>query len=315
MPFTKVVVYKFYSLLGHACRVLLNLFSSAPLNKQRELSDTNLLFFCGKKGARMLKPVLLSIYNRWEKIPNITIVTDGTPEEYIAGCIRFWPFPYEIKPWTEAREYHRQRGRHTLLKFADNTVFGKKLCAILAEGETKPTLYCDTDVLWFSDPILPDTHSRAVTFRMSTDNAHTYSKTLITGLKAESLLSEEPLNAGVIFISGSVYDHPGFFERITDVLQYAKEGVAEQTAFALASIEYGDRWTLENIIISTEDIHWPFIPRYFYHYYEPLFARHHVLTKNSWFWRDALYLFLFRKKKKAIQPVKARKPAVHQYEQ
>ena len=279
------------------------------------MSDVNLLFFSGKKGARMLKPVLLSIYRRWEKIPRITIVSDGTPREYIASCMRFWPFPYEIKSWTESQEYHRQRGRLTLLKFADNSVFGKKLCAILAEGESKPTLYCDTDVLWFSDPTLPEPLPGSFTFRMSTDNAHTYSKPFIETLDVQYIYSEKPLNAGVIFISGSVYDKPGFFERIAAELQYAKVGVAEQTAFALMAIEMGDRWTLENIMVNTKDIHWPVIPRYFYHYYDQFFARHHVLTKNSWFWRDALYLFLFKRKKIASQPVKDRKPVVHAYEQ
>jgi len=55
----------------------------------------------------------------------------------------------------------------------------------------------------------------------------------------------------------------------------------------------GDRWTLDEILLTTGDVHWPIIPKYLFSGNH--FARHHVVTKHSWFWRDALYILLFKK--------------------
>lgn len=295
--FTETFVYKFYSLLGHICRILLNVFSSFPLKKTKPVSDLNLLLFSGKKGASMIKPVLLSIYNRWNTIPYITLVTDGTPKEEMARSLKFWPYPYQIKSWEETADFHKKKGRIHLAKYAEEDVYGRKLTSILAEGEVRPTLFCDTDVLWFSEPRLPELHDGVLAFRMSADDAPHYNMTLLNALNRHDILTKKPLNAGVIFVSGSVYDHAGIFEQIDkEILPAAKiEIFAEQTTLSILTQEFGDSWSLDEIFLSTEDKHWPFIPGYFFQRREPLFARHHVVTKNSWFWRDALYLFLFKR--------------------
>jgi hypothetical protein len=298
--FKETIVYKFYSAWGHFFKFLLNVFSLRKLSANREISDLNLLFFCGLKGAKMLKPVLLSIYYRWEKIPNLTIVSDGTPEEYISRYMKFWPFPYQIKMWTEAATHFQEKGKTHLVRYAEKNIMGRKLISILAEGEARPTLYCDTDVLWFAEPSLPaNLPGKSFTMRMSADNVHCYSHSLIKELKAERLFDKKPLNAGVMYISGSVFENFKGFERIAEALPSYSEFVSEQTTFALIAEELGDTWSLEDIMVSTEDIHWPIIPGYFFQN-KNFFARHHVLTKNSWFWRDALYLVLFKRKQNPV---------------
>jgi hypothetical protein len=233
----------------------------------------------------------------------VTIVTDGTPKELMAETLKFWPFPLEIKSWEDCAAHFHRTGHSTLVKVAEHDVFGKKFISILAEAELKPTLYCDTDVLWFSEPTIPQLGNRAFTFRMSSDNLHYYNIPFLQAMNEEELMVNNPLNAGVIFISGSLFDHSEFSERMEDVLSRAKGHFLDQTAFAMIAKHYGDTWTLDDIMVSIEDIHWPIIPKYFWHKYDTLFARHHVLTKNSWFWRDALYLFLTRRSNKNKQPV------------
>lgn len=98
---TKIIVYKFYSLLGRSCRILFSAFSAKKLVPEKEVSDLNLLLFTGLKGGKMLKAVLISIYNTWEKIPLLTVVTDGTPIEIIEEHLKFWPYPYKVKTWED----------------------------------------------------------------------------------------------------------------------------------------------------------------------------------------------------------------------
>jgi len=72
------------------------------------------------------------------------------------------------------------------------------------------------------------------------------------------------------------------------------EPFSEQTTFALLADRFGDTWTLEEIILTTKDVHWPLLPRYLFSGTQ--FARHHVATKHSWFWRDALFILFLKNK-------------------
>jgi hypothetical protein len=305
---SSIIVYKAYSLLGHACRILFSLFSAKKLRPEKEVSDINLLFFSGQKGAKMLKAVILSVHQTWEKVPHITIITDGTPVAIIEKQLAFWPYPYTLKTWEDAAAFHQDKGRHSLIEWSRINVFAKKLLSILAEAEARPTLYCDTDILWFAEPRLPEpqltesgspaSHSpettTGFTMRMSRDNTHCYHMPLIRYLNRHDMLEKPAWNAGLIYLSGSPYDHYKDFGQLMDFVKIFNEGHSEQLTFALMADRLGDSWTLDEVIINTRDLHWPLIPRYYFSGSQ--FARHHVLTKNSWFWRDALYILLFKGK-------------------
>jgi hypothetical protein len=288
-----IIVYKFYSLLGHICRILFSVFSPKKIIPKKGVSNIHLLLFSGQKGTQMIKPVLMSVYNTWEKIPFITIVTDGMPVENVERVMKFWPYPYKVKSWEESAAFHLERDRHSLVAWARINIFSRKLLAILAEAELRPTLYCDTDVLWFAEPRLPAVNN-GFTMRISQDNIHTYYMPLLRWLNRHDMLDKPALNAGLIFLSGTPYDNYKNFGQLIDIAQFFNEGSAEQLVFALIADQLGDTWTPEEIIVNIRDLHWPLIPSYFFSGNH--FARHHVLTKNSWFWRDALYILLFKKK-------------------
>jgi len=296
---TSFIVYKFYSLLGHACKGLFVLFSSGKLDPSKEVSDLKLVFFCGKKGAGMLKAVILSVYRRWEKVPVISIVTDGTDPEIIKKYMKFWPFPYQVKTYEACADFHLARGRKSLVEWARINIFARKLISILAEAEVGPTLYCDTDLLWFAEPRLPEI-TGGLTLRMSQDNVLSYPTQLLDALGRQDMMQKPAMNAGLLFISGSPYDHYPQFEQLIDqVKNYCVErseerGFSEQMVFALLTDRLGDTWSPEEVIINTRDLYWPLIPSYLFSGHQ--FARHHVLTKHSWFWRDALFIILSKKK-------------------
>jgi hypothetical protein len=300
---TSIVVKKFYNLLGHTCRFAFTLGFPRKLSADKPTSATNLILFCGYRGAPMLKAVLLSIYYNWNSIPILTLISDGTPKEVLQSALQFWPYPYEIKSWEDCAAWHHTKGRQAIIDFARVNPYARKLLSVLAEAEQKPVFYCDTDVLWFAEPRLPLPAEASAKegpspdgciMRISRDNMHCYHLPAIRYLNREDLLEKPAINCGVIYLSGSVYDHYPDFEELTQFMRIFNEPFSEQTTFALLADKLGDTWTLEEIILSTKDIHWPLIPRYLFSGTQT--ARHHVATKRSWFWRDALFILLRKNK-------------------
>jgi hypothetical protein len=153
---TSIFVKRFYNLLGHTCRFAFTLAFPRRLSADKPLADIGLLLFSGHKGAKMMKAVLLSIYYNWNKIPRLTVISDGTPINVLQEALRFWPYPYEIKSWEDCAAWHRTRDRQAIIDFARVNPYARKLLSLLAEAEQKPVFYCDTDVLWFAEPRLPD---------------------------------------------------------------------------------------------------------------------------------------------------------------
>lgn len=290
---SSILVYKFYSLLGHGCRLAFTLLSRGRLPATKPVSDTRLMLFCGRKGARMLKAVLLSICYNWEKIPRLTLISDGTPKEVLEAALKFWPYPHEVKSWEDCAAWHRAKGRPSIIDFARVNPYARKMLSLLAEAESGPVFYCDTDVLWFGEPRLPDPAAgNGCTMRISRDNMHCYHPPAIRWLDRQDLMDKPAINCGVVYLSGSVYDNYPGFEELMRFMRIFNEPFSEQTTFALLADRLGDTWTLEEIVISTNDRHWPLIPRYLFSGGPT--ARHHVSTKHSWFWRDALFILLFK---------------------
>jgi hypothetical protein len=244
----------------------------------------------------MLKAVLLSIYYNWQRVPRLTLVSDGTPKEVLEAALRFWPFPYEIKSWEDCAAWHRSKGRQAIIDFARVNPYARKMLSVLALAESRPVFYCDTDVLWFAEPRLPaPAPGNGCVMRISRDNMHCYHPPAIRYLDRQDLMDKPAINCGIVYLSGSVYDNYPGFEQLMQFMRIFNEPFSEQTTFALLADQLGDTWSEEEIILSTADIHWPLIPRYLFSGTQ--LARHHVATKHSWFWRDALFIILLKRKK------------------
>ncbi len=296
---SSIVIWKFYKVLGNGFRLAFTLAAPKRLPANRTVGGTELLIFSGYRGAKMMKALLLSVYYNWDKIPRVTIVSDGTPKEALEAAMQFWPYPYEIKHWEECAAWHRAKGHPAIIDFARVNLFARKLLSILAEAEQHPVIYCDTDVLWFGQPRLPEPSPERCTMRISSDNMHCYHLPAIRYLNRQDMLEKPAVNAGLVYLAGSVYDHYHNFEELLQFMRIFDEGPAEQLTFAMIADRLGDIWTPEEIILTTKDIHWPLFPRYLFSGTQS--ARHHVATKHSWFWRDALFILL-RKHKNRRRP-------------
>ncbi len=53
--------------------------------------------------------------------------------------------------WQELRDFHKDKGRFELAEYAEKHIFGRKLCVTLAMAEKTRVLWCDCDILFFSD--------------------------------------------------------------------------------------------------------------------------------------------------------------------
>jgi hypothetical protein len=291
---TSILIKRFYNLLGHSCRFAFTLAFPRKLSADKPLADTDLLLFSGYRGAKMIKAVLLSIYYNWDKIPRLTLVSDGTPKEILEAALRFWPYPCEIKSWEECADWHRKKSHQGIIDFAHVNPYARKLLSVLAEAEQRPVFYCDTDVLWFAEPRLPAPTAGRCIMRISRDDTHCYHPPAIRYLNREDLMEKPAINCGIVYLSGSVYDHYPGFEALMQFMRIFNEPFSEQTTFALLADRLGDTWSPDEIILTTKDLHWPLIPRYLFSGTQS--ARHHVATKHSWFWRDALFILLRKNK-------------------
>jgi hypothetical protein len=288
--------YHFYALLGRLFRITFSILTRRKLAADKPLSDFSLVLFSGHKGSRMIKAVLLSIYYRWEKIPPVILVSDGTPKEALQAVMQFWPYPFEIKSWEDCAAFHQEKGRQSIVEFSRVNIFARKLLSVLAEAEIRPVLYCDTDVIWLAEPRLPVTApGKSCSMRISTDIVHCYHIPAIRWLNRPDLLEKPAINAGVVYMSGPVYEEYTGFDEIMGFMKIFDEGPAEQMSFALLADRLGDTWSLEEIYLNITDTHWPLLPGYLFS--GKAFARHHVATKHSWFWRDILLIVLFKRKK------------------
>jgi hypothetical protein len=226
----------------------------------------------------------------WDKIPaKVIVISDGSWDlKDGARYIDFWPGEIIFESWHESAQYHKNKGRNFLYSYASGHVFGKKLSAILRHGELGPTIYADTDVLWFKSPFKElDTECA---LRLTIDNSYNYDLNLVTILNGHSVLIRPPINAGVVYINGNMFLRSTILEHAIEIVAGKPDHFSEQTILALLADELGATWPLERITASIDDIFWPLYPSY-KRDYKNLIARHYVWAMKWLFWRDYYLLY------------------------
>ena len=126
---------------------------------------------------------------------------------------------------------------------------------------------------------------------MSQDIEHCYSDLMLNHLDEFLIKKKNPLNAGVIYISGDFSKYPKW-EHLCKYLETNADNRTEQTGFAILSSYFGEVWSNNEIFLEVNDMSSVFS----YRFYKNFVARHYVNTKQWLFWRDFL-LFLIVKLK------------------
>ena len=256
----------------------------------RPVSTFKLVFFCGSM-VEYLNASLVSVYKNWDTIPEIIIVTDGTPTELIKNKLIKWPQKIEIQTWEYCCKGINYQGKDELYQYAAKNIWGKKFSSICYYSEKYPILYSDTDILWFAPPIIED-FKKGTIIKMCQDVGYYYSTLLLDALQQQHIFNYTPLNAGLIYANGNISSFPQW-QQLTNYLVQNPEHFSEQTAFAILNNYFnpGINFKREEIFIQIDDM---YSMKYTKKYYPKIWARHYVNLKSTCFWRDFVYLLMGR---------------------
>ena len=262
---------------------------------KRPPSDFKLIFFCGSSGISYLNASLISVHKFWKKLPEICIISDGSPIEDIKSKLIKWPRKVTVYTWQECAQYFLDKGDKDLYTYASNEVIGKKLIGVMYCAEKFPVLYSDSDILWFNSPTeMKLDFNLKPQIKMSIDIDYFYTKPLLSEMNEEKCLTTKPFNSGVVFLNGSFSGFPKW-ESLCKFLGTNKNlgWFSEQTSFAMFNNHFNpdNYFSSEEILIKIDD---EYNLRYTYKDNKKILARHYVHIKSTTFWRDFIYM-LFRK--------------------
>jgi hypothetical protein len=302
-------LYKRFGTRLHPGRLRNNIYRAAGLairrsqlhrlfrlrNDDRPSFPHKLVYMCGKEGQRYLNASLTSVYLFWDSLPEVIVISDGTPLNNIVS----WPRKLEIISWKTAYDYFKTNGNPDLCAYADRLVYGKKFISLVYLSQQFPILYTDTDVLWYSTPELSNMPVDVPYVKMGSDVATGYySDSMLESLDEFRCLDNIPLNAGLMYINGDLSTYPKWSELCHHLATHqpapGSPDFTEQTAFAILANHFNaaSYWTHGEVLIRTDDF---FGLKYTLKHSPGIMARHYVNTRPVAFWRDFAYI-CFNKK-------------------
>jgi hypothetical protein len=247
------------------------------------------LTFTGYAHLGMLRESVVSL-GTWKELPKLRVVGDGSVSPArLRRTLAFWPSAPEILDWQELVEPVRARGYETVVRFAEREPMARKLLGIIVSALEGPTLYADTDVLWFRIPaeLSRRASSAAPRLAMSADYRMSYDARLVPA--ALPHLAGEPYRcAGILLAQGDFLAAC----KLRELLEFAaRQGVArtEQTLLAEANYQLGGDILPAGEFALHEDDRFSLAPSF--DDGAPA-ARHYVGGVRHLFWRDALALRL-----------------------
>jgi hypothetical protein len=291
MKFKHKVIHKIAKIIR---KVDLAQYSSTKKD-ERISPPFKLVFFTGENGLDYLNASLISVYKFWGKLPEISIVSDGTPIENIRKGLIKWPKKVDIFSWEQCALSFKDKGNIHLYNYASTELIGKKLIGLLYCAQQSPILYSDSDVLWFNSPTeINLDFSLTPQIKMSRDIGFFYTKELLQNLNEEKCLTTTPFNSGVMFLSGDLTVFPKW-NNLSEFLGKGKNlgWFSEQTTFAILNNFFGpdNFFRPDEVLIKVDDA---YSAKYTRKEHPTILARHYVNVKATTFWRD--FLFIFSKK-------------------
>jgi hypothetical protein len=259
-----------------------------PSFSVKPLAAIPLLTMTGRRHLPMLEQCLYALARSASRVPPLTVVSDGTiAAKSIARRLAWWPMPLTVASPETYLEWHTKRGRTSLVQLTQRDPFGLKLAAILAHAEQEAVVWCDTDILFFSDyqQVLPPIDRSGRFMLAAEDWLYAYDRTL-TDSSLKHLLSLKPVNSGFLLAQGEFYDSCGL-ERLIKSALTSGNIYTEQTIIAEITHQAGHvQWGLDAIRIFDTD-KFTLAPTFSHRGWT---ARHYVTPIRHLFWRDALAL-------------------------
>ncbi|HVS97230.1 MAG TPA: lipopolysaccharide biosynthesis protein [Puia sp.] len=252
-----------------------------------------LVYMCGREGQRYLNASLTSVYLFWDSLPEVIVISDGTPLNNLVK----WPRKLEVISWKDAYRHFSDNGNQDLCRYADRIVYGKKFISLVYLAQKTPLLYSDTDVLWYSTPSTAGTQQGPYVKMGSDVSSGYYSGSLLESLGEHRCNENVPFNAGVMYLSGDLSVYPKWSELCRRLAEDPGAGLldfTEQTAFAILANHFNaaSYFTQREILIRTDDT---YALQYTLKHSPGIIARHYVNTRRVAFWRDFAYICVNKK--------------------
>lgn len=241
----------------------------------------------GKHHLPMLRFSVYAIAKNWMCLPKLTVINDGSVDDsQIIAALSFWKGSFQVVHWSVNANYHEQKDRPALARYAASHPFGKKMAAILHYAEHEPTLWVDSDILFFKDPAayLPLVETGFVCGGTE-DRLRAYDEVVLRLLPSNNLHILPGINAGLLFVFGEGIYEKFDMENMLLQIQPDYAFFTEQTIFAyIASTSLGILWD-NSAVKSTQEDNQELrvtIP-------QALLARHYTSIMRQLFWRDAMF--------------------------
>jgi hypothetical protein len=272
---------------------VLKYFVSTPGKKTTAFTNEyDLVILCGAQQVDMLRLCLKSIYNRFEKLPHVFVFTDlNVNMDECKKAVKWFPAEnLNIIRGIDCLNYHFNHKKESLIAFAKNNPMGIKLAAIMQMlNAGKPIIYCDTDVLWYNDPlpvIKEYLKDEDFEMAMSEDFQPAYDQNLVKKANLDALNKAPYFCAGILMIKKLSEQNQKTLTSLLKIVEQESNHFSEQTIFAFLN-KKGNNLALDNtkfIIKTTDqfDLQSHPIPG--------VIARHYIGPVRHLFWRDALWI-------------------------
>jgi hypothetical protein len=248
-------------------------------------NEIELISLCGKAHVDMLVESIYTFIKTQNAIPRIIIYTDGSISEEIVAKKLKWAQKYvEIKAWDFNINDYKSAEFDAIKKLGFQIPIGKKLWVIVTHSLKKPTLWIDTDILFFKNFDLTDCIQKNSFFVKSTEDYQPAYDNNIAALNGT--LSQKPyINTGIFFCNGDILQHNDLNQEL-ELVSKVNNHFSEQSILAkVIHAHQKNVWDLNTIACFQSDTQ-TLKPTFMN---KPWVARHYVGPVRHLFWRDAFF--------------------------
>ena len=275
--------------LGQLALNVLSRWSIKPLPPKPE-SGLNYLTLVGRTHWLMLRESMFSLYESWKKLPNITVVSDGSwSAADFYPVFSWWPGNINVLSREQIIAHANPAGERELARYAEASAWGLKVASIVLSARREPVLFVDADILWFKDPadLLGPRESWAKPRGVRESNCYQH-REMALRFCPEAL--EPPfVNGGILALHGEFLPADLLRGMVNEALADPDDGAFEQTIIAAAVHKGLGLLPGKMSFVEFDDI-----DRFRHRNMtgEGYYSRHYVNWMRHLFYRDALKLRL-----------------------
>jgi hypothetical protein len=277
--------------LGELALNILSRWSIKSLPPKPE-SGLNYLTIAGRSHWLMLRESMFSLYESWEKLPTITVVSDGSwSAADFYPVFSWWPGEINILSREQIIAEADSAGERELARYAEASGWGMKVASIVLLARREPVLFVDADILWFKDPadLLGPSDFWAKPRGVRETNCYQHRKLALRF--CPEVLEPPFVNGGILALHGEFLPPDLLRAMVQEALADAEDGAFEQTIIAAAVHRGAGLLPGDISLVEFDDID-RFRHRNMRR--EGYYSRHYVNWMRHLFYRDALKLRLQR---------------------